>query len=821
MRVAACLLLCLPALSCNVSAEESRPAIVKAIESLNPDGVIEALKNGADPNLTFQGIPLVQQVLSYSFTSPLEDKFTPDERKSRISKILESLFEKGADPNLRGRNGQTFLTALAWENGDPVHLELAIRHGAEVNGVNARGDAPIHLAVSRPEFLRALLEQGADAGLAHPKTGQTPLMDALAVPSVEAVKLLLGAGASPLAEDKRGRNAFHHLALRVPEIPEEAGPVNEISAECAALLLSAGTDFRVPDGEGVTAFHLAAANPASGLLKWCMGQGDVPLEVADGAGRTPLVRALEAIEVENILLLLDAGAKVPATGLIAPGARAYHESRISPEAYATLLKTIGPRQEDIDIPDKNGWTALMWAAGSDVPDAVEYLLQKGADLKRRAPDGRTALHFAAASGAAQTAALLLEHGAEIGAADAKGATPLEWALRWEHREVAETLLAGMPVTQDTFRLALEAGSTKAVDRILKVEPSRVHSEIDGSAPLHLAIRAKYEGLIDLLIERGADVNALDQSGFSPLSLAVVIDSPGIVERLLAGGADPASFAKDGSALILAAESARSVVLETLLQALPEALAPAESSRLLAVPIERDDLAWFRFLLHHERLQFSAREDHLESLFPYKLLATATISSDRYLREWIAKTEWKPDSDESSLNRLWLRAVEGGNVPVVRYLHETYSVDLEKTEAERGLSHLSLAPDPFGGQVNSEVTPLYMAFKSWKPEMVSYLRSRGAKLLGAGESLTKLAEDFARTGKVELLAQALDLLETTEIGDPNLLMQAASAGHPECVALLLTRGADPAARDSAGKSVLEHAIEGDEPATIRLVREALP
>jgi ankyrin repeat protein len=804
-----------------MSAEESRPAIVKAIGALDPEGVADALKNGVDPNLTFQGIPLVQRVLSYSFTDPFGDKFTPEERRSRMSKILEALFEKGADPNVRGRNGQTFLTALAWENGDPVHLELAIGHGAEVDGVNVRGEAPIHLAVSRPGLLRALLGQGADAGLANPKTGRTPLMGALAVPSVEAVKLLLGAGASPVAMDKQGRNAFHHLALRIPEIPEEAGPLSEISVECAALLHSAGTDFQVPDGEGVTAFHLAAANPASGLLKWCIGQGNVPIEVADDAGRTPLGHALEAIEEENIRLLLDAGAKVPATGLIAPVARAYHESRISPDAYEALLKTIGPMQDDIDIADKSGWTALMWAAGSDVTGAVEYLLEKGADPKRRAPDGRTALHFAAASAAAQTAALLLGHGAEIGAVDSKGATPLEWALRWEHREVAETLLAGMPVAQDSFRLALEAGSTTAVDRILKAEPSRVHSEMDGSPPLHLAIRAKNQGLVDLLIEGGADVNDFDQSGFSPLSLAVEIDSPGILERLLAGGADPAGSVKDGSPLIVAAESGRSVALETLLLALPEALAPAESSRLLAVPIKRDDLAWFRFLLHHERLQFSAREDHLESLFPYKLLATANISSDRYLREWIAKADWKPAPDESSLNRLWLRAVEGGNVPVVRFLHETYSVDLEKTESERGLSHVSLAPDPFGGQVNSEVTPLYMAFKSGKPEMVGYLRSSGAKLLGAGENLRKLAEDFARTGKVELLAQALDLLQTTEIGDPDLLMQAASAGQSECVALLLKRGADPAARDSAGKSVLEHAIEGGESTTMRLVRDALP
>ena len=54
--------------------------------------------------------------------------------------------------------------------------------------------------------------------------------------------------------------------------------------------------------------------------------------------------------------------------------------------------------------------------------------------------------------------------------------------------------------------------------------------------------AAYHGhadLVRLLLEHGADPNALNDRGQSPLAGAVYKNEAGVIEALLAGGADPA------------------------------------------------------------------------------------------------------------------------------------------------------------------------------------------------------------------------------------------------------------------------------------------
>jgi ankyrin repeat protein len=53
-----------------------------------------------------------------------------------------------------------------------------------------------------------------------------------------------------------------------------------------------------------------------------------------------------------------------------------------------------------------------------------------------------------------------------------------------------------------------------------------------------------------------------------------------------------------------------------------------------------------------------------------------------------------------------------------------------------------------------------------------------------------------------------------------LLVASALGRSAAVALLLERGANPLARDSAGESALDRARESDDEVTIRLLETAL-
>ena len=64
------------------------------------------------------------------------------------------------------------------------------------------------------------------------------------------------------------------------------------------------------------------------------------------------------------------------------------------------------------------------------PEAIQVLLDAGADIKARNKDGEGPLHLAALWGASGNAQALLDAGADVMARDEDGSTPLHWAA-WD------------------------------------------------------------------------------------------------------------------------------------------------------------------------------------------------------------------------------------------------------------------------------------------------------------------------------------------------------------------------------------------------------
>ena len=79
----------------------------------------------------------------------------------------------------------------------------------------------------------------------------------------------------------------------------------------------------------------------------------------------------------------------------------------------------------LDVPDPTlGTTPLAWAALHGHVDAVEWLLDNGAEVNARNGDGSTALHSAAFMGRAEIVRLMLERGADPNARHPNGARPI-------------------------------------------------------------------------------------------------------------------------------------------------------------------------------------------------------------------------------------------------------------------------------------------------------------------------------------------------------------------------------------------------------------
>lgn len=95
---------------------------------------------------------------------------------------------------------------------------------------------------------------------------------------------------------------------------------------------------------------------------------------------------------------------------------------------------------DVDMVDKDGFTALHKAIIGKKEPVISHLLRKGASPHLRDQDGATPLHYAVQVGAMQTVKLLIKYDVDVNVADNEGWTPLHIAMQSRSRNIAKVLL---------------------------------------------------------------------------------------------------------------------------------------------------------------------------------------------------------------------------------------------------------------------------------------------------------------------------------------------------------------------------------------------
>lgn len=80
--------------------------------------------------------------------------------------------------------------------------------------------------------------------------------------------------------------------------------------------------------------------------------------------------------------------------------------------------------------------------------------------------------------------------------------------------------------------AAAAGDLAMVKRQLEYRPDLVSSKDDeGNTPLHIAVEFGHKEVMELLLAKGADVNARDEDGWTPLHMAAAAGYKDVVELL--------------------------------------------------------------------------------------------------------------------------------------------------------------------------------------------------------------------------------------------------------------------------------------------------
>ncbi len=337
--------------------------------------------------------------------------------------------------------------------------------------------------------------------------------------------------------------------------------------ETADLLIQARADVNAANEYGAAPLWLASAKVHAAMVEKLLNAGADP-NAALKTGETALMAAANAGSVEEVKSLLDHGADVNAKET--RGGQTALMWAVA-ENHSEVVRTLVEHGADVHARSKGGFTPLLFAAQQGNVESARILLAGGSDVKESTPKDGSVLLVASAEGHGAFSAYLVENGADPNAVDGKGYTPLHYAAsRRNMLDAVKALLAhganpnarlskeppnrgegAIRMTGSTpLMLAAVVGNTEAVRALAasgadlnvvtkeKTTPLMIAAgvgEFEDRAAVTNSRNARLE-TAKLLVELGADVNAVGENGWTALHGAAYTGSDGIVEFLVAKGA---------------------------------------------------------------------------------------------------------------------------------------------------------------------------------------------------------------------------------------------------------------------------------------------
>lgn len=410
-------------------------------------------------------------------------------------------------------------TALHWmvRADDLETVDVLIRAGANVAAANRRGVTPLDLACvnGSAAMIRKLLDAGANSNAAHPD-GLTPLMTAARTGNPDAVRVLLDKGAAVNAKDIIAEQTAlmfavteNHLeAVRV--LIDHGADVNartlivETPPATTGNLQGIGRaqnrEKPVPQG-AMTPLLYAARDGRTAIVRMLLAAG-ANLNQTEANGESPLLVAINNGQIEIAQVLLEKGADPNATDGFG---RAPLWSAVD---YRNLDAAEGSGTNGVDREPVLPLIRALLDRGANPnvqtkvePPSRRWMMPFGARQWVN-PAGQTPFVRAALAGDVAVMRLLLEYHADPNIPTLAGATALMsaagvgWVPRQTYTERQESIL-------EAVRLCIEQGA----------DVNAANSK--GFTALHGAAYRGLDDVVQLLVQKGAGLDAKDAEGRTP------------------------------------------------------------------------------------------------------------------------------------------------------------------------------------------------------------------------------------------------------------------------------------------------------------------
>ncbi|XP_062335744.1 ankyrin repeat and SAM domain-containing protein 6-like [Osmerus eperlanus] len=370
---------------------------------------------------------------------------------------------------------------------------------------------------------------------------------------------------------------------------------SEVGSECNVVDVTRGISL-VPvdstDEQSNTALQFASASGHENLVRFLLRKG-ASVDSRNNYGWTPLMQAARFGHLSVAHILLENGAEVNGrnrlgASVLSMAARGGHTH------VAKLLLEGGAYVDDYDhlamVDDvSNGnnnnscsgdgfvasegcgleggigggggrefmdVTALLVASLQGQEPMVRLLMEWGSEVNfSQKTTGWGALMLATLSGKVSVAQQLVERGADPDQINVLSKTAFELALQLKQKEVKnylDSITTVRPQTDDEKRRpdvfsALKLGNSQLVKEILEEDPTQVNiANQDGASPLMMASVSGQLEVVQLLVEKNADIDKQDGvHGWTALMQATYHGNKDVVKYLLSQKADVNLKAKNG------------------------------------------------------------------------------------------------------------------------------------------------------------------------------------------------------------------------------------------------------------------------------------
>jgi len=448
--------------------------------------------------------------------------------------VCVMLLQHGADNTLRNTEGKTALDVadpltkpvLAGTDYKKDELLEASRGGNEekllslltplnvnCHASDGRKSTPLHLAAgyNRTRIVELLLQHGADVH-AKDKGGLVPLHNACSYGHFEVTELLINHGANVNAMDLWQFTPLHEAA-------------SKSRVEVCSLLLSQGADPTLLNCHSKSAIDVAPTRELQDRLTADF-KGHCLLDACRQGDPQKLKKYLTA-DVLNF--------KHPYTG-----DNCLHCAVSSPfPKRKAIVETLCRKGCNMNEKNKEFLTPLHVATEKSHYDVMELLLKHGAKVNALDSLGQTGLHRSGREGNVQACRVLLTFGVDPSIVSLQGYTAAQLATDSVSKLLAEEPANGGVDIEYQLLEASKAGDLELVKKIVNQHSHIVNCrDLDGrhSTPLHFAAGYNRVGVVEFLLNNGADVHAKDKGGLVPLHNACSYGHYEVTELLVKHGA---------------------------------------------------------------------------------------------------------------------------------------------------------------------------------------------------------------------------------------------------------------------------------------------